>query len=135
RVEQPLEGALALAEQRQIEGHAADRDQAADGLKDDPGIGDVVARRRGQPPEQADQRASPRQVLVLVEELPENVVVALEQWLAQAKQFNLFDSVVDRKHMLQIVHPAGLGRAPGQQPEVQAAVLALRDERRYGRTK
>ena len=117
-VEQALEGTLAVAEQRQVEGHKTQRDLAARRQKDDPGVGAIVAGRGEHAPQQADQRTAARQVLVFLKNLPEHVGVALQQRLAQAKQFDFLHRVVDGQDVLKVVHAARLGRAPCEQAEL-----------------
>jgi hypothetical protein len=128
-VEQPLERALALVEQRQIQRHRAERDAARQRDEQDPDVGAVVARRRDEAPQQALEGAAARELRVLLEDPPEDLRVPREQRLAQAEQLDLLDRRVEGQQLLHVGHAARLGRAPRLEPEVELAVAALHDER------
>ena len=113
---------------RQEHGHVAQGDEAGDRAQDDPGIAAVVGQVGQQAPAQPRQRAPLGDGAVFQVEPREQLLVALEQRLAQPEELDLLDGVVAGQQHLQVVQQAGFRRAAADGAKRALGVLGLREK-------
>jgi hypothetical protein len=124
---------LALAKQRKIHGHLAERDESMHGADRYPGVGAVERGGAQQAKAHAPAVAPHGQCAIRPVELVEDALVAIQQAPSQAEELDLLGMVLARQHGFQVDLHARLGRTPAEQAKRIAGKLRLGHERRQPR--